>query len=218
MRFRKERQLDWMRLLKKVVPAPIYLGPKNLDTFWWTGWVWNCQIIFRFASILGRSCFILINSYYTKNKHIHLCGCQVVFSKRFLSNSIHYIDNVFWFKRKSYDAMSMTSLASQVAPALNSKHIWWHLFLGLIEYLNAIWLAYLSLAFSFIKDVWIHLFFLQNLTQYGNFNIIKPPSCLHRPLATLTQKSSFNIRKKCFCRLYSTDSVPQTFELSPFIH
>jgi hypothetical protein len=40
--------------------SPIYLGPKNLDTFWCTGWVWNCQIIFRFASIHGRACFILI--------------------------------------------------------------------------------------------------------------------------------------------------------------
>jgi hypothetical protein len=35
----------------------------------------------------------------------------------------------------------------------------------------------------------------KNLTQYWNFNIIKPPSCLHRPLATLTQKSSFNIKQ-----------------------
>jgi hypothetical protein len=31
--------------------SPIYLGPKNLDTFWCTGWVWNCQIIFRCVSI-----------------------------------------------------------------------------------------------------------------------------------------------------------------------
>jgi hypothetical protein len=23
--------------------SPIYLGPKNLDTFWCTGWAWNCQ-------------------------------------------------------------------------------------------------------------------------------------------------------------------------------
>ena len=36
----------------------LYLGPKNLDTFWCTGWVWNCQIIFRFASIHGRAHFI----------------------------------------------------------------------------------------------------------------------------------------------------------------
>jgi hypothetical protein len=60
-RFRKERQLDWMRLdsaLKK--SSPIYLGPKNLDTFWCTGWAWNCQIIFRCASIHGRAGFILM--------------------------------------------------------------------------------------------------------------------------------------------------------------
>ena len=36
--------------------ALIYLGPKNLDTFWW-----NCQIIFRWASIHGRADFILEN-------------------------------------------------------------------------------------------------------------------------------------------------------------
>ena len=35
------------------------VGPKNLDTFWCTGKAWNCQIIFRFASIHGRACFIL---------------------------------------------------------------------------------------------------------------------------------------------------------------
>jgi hypothetical protein len=29
--------------------STIYLGPKNLDTFWCTGWAWNCQIIFRCA-------------------------------------------------------------------------------------------------------------------------------------------------------------------------
>jgi hypothetical protein len=39
--------------------SPIYLGPKNLDTFWCTGWAWNCQIIFRCASIHGRAGFIL---------------------------------------------------------------------------------------------------------------------------------------------------------------
>jgi hypothetical protein len=42
--------------------SPIYLGPNNLDTFWCIGWAWNCQIIFIFASIHGRACFIL----YTK--------------------------------------------------------------------------------------------------------------------------------------------------------
>jgi hypothetical protein len=42
---------------KKVVL--IYLDPTNLDTFWCTWWAWNCQIIFRFASIHGRACFIL---------------------------------------------------------------------------------------------------------------------------------------------------------------
>ena len=40
--------------------SPIYLGPKNIDTFWCTGWAWNCQIIFRCASIHGRAGFILI--------------------------------------------------------------------------------------------------------------------------------------------------------------
>ena len=38
--------------------SPIYLVPKNLDTFWCT--VCNCQIIFRWASIHGRAGFILI--------------------------------------------------------------------------------------------------------------------------------------------------------------
>ena len=34
-------------------------SPINLDTFWCTGWVWNCQIIFRCANIHGRAGFIL---------------------------------------------------------------------------------------------------------------------------------------------------------------
>ena len=33
-------------------------SPKNLDTFWCTEWAWNCQIIFRCASIHGRAGFI----------------------------------------------------------------------------------------------------------------------------------------------------------------
>ena len=40
--------------------SPVYLGPTNLDTFWCTGWAWNCQIIFRCASIHGRAGFILL--------------------------------------------------------------------------------------------------------------------------------------------------------------
>jgi hypothetical protein len=42
--------------------SPIYLGPKNLDTFWCIGWAWNCQIISRCASIHGRAGFILFST------------------------------------------------------------------------------------------------------------------------------------------------------------
>ena len=52
--------------------SPIYLGPKNLDTFWCTGWAWNWQIIFRFASIHGRACFILYRTEKTKNMNFQL--------------------------------------------------------------------------------------------------------------------------------------------------
>jgi hypothetical protein len=38
--------------------SPIYLGPKNLDTFWCTAC--NCLKIFRCASIHGRAGFILL--------------------------------------------------------------------------------------------------------------------------------------------------------------
>ena len=45
-------------------------SPINLDTFWCTGWAWNCQIIFRCASIHGRAGFILVDielgSFYLK--------------------------------------------------------------------------------------------------------------------------------------------------------
>jgi hypothetical protein len=47
------------RFAPKNKSSPIYLGPKNLNTFWCTGWAWNCQIIFRCASIHGRAGFIL---------------------------------------------------------------------------------------------------------------------------------------------------------------
>jgi hypothetical protein len=42
--------LNETRFGPKKKSSPIYLGPKNLDTFWW-----NCQIIFRCASIHGRA-------------------------------------------------------------------------------------------------------------------------------------------------------------------
>ena len=48
-------RLNETRFGPKKTSSPIYLGPKNLDTFWW-----NCQIIFRCASIQGRAGFILI--------------------------------------------------------------------------------------------------------------------------------------------------------------
>ena len=47
-------RLNETRFGPKKKLSPIYLGPKNLDTFWW-----NCQIIFRCASIHGRAGFIL---------------------------------------------------------------------------------------------------------------------------------------------------------------
>ena len=53
-------RLNETRFGPKNKSSPIYLGPKNLDTFWCTGWAWNCQIIFRCATIHGRAVFILI--------------------------------------------------------------------------------------------------------------------------------------------------------------
>ena len=49
-------RLNETRLGPKKKSSQIYLGPKNLDTFWW-----NCQIIFRCASIHGRAGFILFD-------------------------------------------------------------------------------------------------------------------------------------------------------------
>jgi hypothetical protein len=46
--------------LVKTCLSPIYLGPNNLDAFWCTGWAWNCQTSFRFVSIHGHACFILL--------------------------------------------------------------------------------------------------------------------------------------------------------------
>jgi hypothetical protein len=56
-------RLNETRFGPKNKSSPIYLGPKNLDTFWGTGWAWNCQIIFRCASIHGRAGFILSSRY-----------------------------------------------------------------------------------------------------------------------------------------------------------
>jgi hypothetical protein len=50
--------------------SPIYLGSKNLDTFWCTGWAWNCQIIFRCASIHGRAGFILFLPFFTEGYYL----------------------------------------------------------------------------------------------------------------------------------------------------
>jgi hypothetical protein len=52
--------IEWGKFGPKKKSSPIYLGQKILDTFWCTGWAWNCQIIFRFASIRSRAGFILI--------------------------------------------------------------------------------------------------------------------------------------------------------------
>jgi hypothetical protein len=63
-------RLNETRFGPKNKSSPIYLGPKNLDTFWCTGWAWNCQIIFRCASIHGRAGFIL------DSKQTFLSVCQ----------------------------------------------------------------------------------------------------------------------------------------------
>ena len=55
-------RLNETRFGPKKKSSPIYLGPKNLDTFWW-----NCQIIFRCASIQGRAAFILMKVAYMKS-------------------------------------------------------------------------------------------------------------------------------------------------------
>ena len=59
---------------------------QNISTlFRCTGWAWNCQIIFRFASIHGRACFILNTDIYiifssviiyTKSFHIQFPICN----------------------------------------------------------------------------------------------------------------------------------------------
>jgi hypothetical protein len=77
--------LNETRFGPKKKSSPIYLGPKNLDTFWW-----NCQIIFRCASIHGRAGFIL-DSTIKKNlapltvfdsfSHLFL-SCQYLFTLR----------------------------------------------------------------------------------------------------------------------------------------
>ena len=39
---------------------PQYISAQKILTLWCTGWAWNCQIIFRCASIHGRAGFILL--------------------------------------------------------------------------------------------------------------------------------------------------------------
>ena len=63
--------LNETRFGPKKKSSTIYLGPKNLDTFWCTGWAWNCQIIFRCASIHGRAGFILETK--TKRQKKNFC-------------------------------------------------------------------------------------------------------------------------------------------------
>ena len=63
--------------------SPIYLGPKSLDTFWW-----NCQIIFRCASIHGRAGFILFPIFRIQTYFFYIC----------LKNVIKYIILCIMFK------------------------------------------------------------------------------------------------------------------------
>ena len=96
----KERQLDWMRLdsALKIRSSPIYLGPKNLDTFWCTGWAWNCQIIFRCASIHGRAGFILklttCDGFYNKKKSCTLYVVWPFFSSLSILSIFVYVEKI----------------------------------------------------------------------------------------------------------------------------
>jgi hypothetical protein len=56
---------DWVGQVLFLVSCPKGQVEKYVNVeacFWCTGWAWNCQIIFRFASIHGRACFILFTS------------------------------------------------------------------------------------------------------------------------------------------------------------
>jgi hypothetical protein len=78
---------DWMRLdsiLKKSRPQYIP-APKISTLFWWTGWAWNWQIIFRFASIHGRACFILYFTYNDPKRYFASLTVAVLKSQKLIS-------------------------------------------------------------------------------------------------------------------------------------
>ena len=86
LRCRNEREFDWIRLdstLKE--SSPIYLGPKNIapNLLWCTGWAWNWQIIFKFASIHGRACFILSTVKYNSISTIMCSAISEAFTSDF---------------------------------------------------------------------------------------------------------------------------------------
>jgi hypothetical protein len=66
-------RLNETRFGPKKKSSPIYLGPKNLDTFWCTGWAWNCQMIFRCVSIHGCAGFILDSTITKSCTFYHVC-------------------------------------------------------------------------------------------------------------------------------------------------
>jgi hypothetical protein len=60
----------------------------GFHTFWCTGWAWNCQIIFRFASIHGRACFILC----IKGSEVILDYFQIILSFPTCASVFHLIN------------------------------------------------------------------------------------------------------------------------------
>ena len=77
---------------------PRYISAHKISTlFWCTGWAWNWQIIFKFASIHGRACFILfIMLYLKKIKYfMHTTNSNILQYQLFNTTFVQQIPNVF---------------------------------------------------------------------------------------------------------------------------
>ena len=81
-------RLNETRFVPKKKSSPIYLGPKIFDTFWW-----NCQIIFKCASLHGRAGFILC--FYCVQWSLHVTTIKLLLRDILTTKSASLIHSPF---------------------------------------------------------------------------------------------------------------------------
>ena len=87
-----------------VKSRPLYISAQKISTlFWCTEWVWNWQIIRRFASIHGRACFNRWKEHpYIELQYTPKSTQKYRHGMCFRASSVFVLSILFWFPQRTH--------------------------------------------------------------------------------------------------------------------